>query len=348
MKLEKEMKKQSIQTTLTIIFTTILFLTACASPEANQASPIVPTETEHLPDMANPAAVYCVGLGYTMENVTRDGGQDADCIFPNGSRCGQWDFLAGRCGQEFTFCSMHGYVLETGANNGHCRFPDGTFCDEYLYFSGSCAPGDNPELAAEEPTQIMDVYQARDFLAQYFNNQFGLEVVEPWIEQDITPEDAVGSFRTRFVSGPMTIIISAQASAPSPALYTIEEASYIAKGFYWEGTLSFEGVLSEHYVNPPGTILSEEDARKAVMEHITAAYDLPGYDEWTDQGMNPTESNTMVRVYSSGPWVVEVEFEPAAPLIASYHVTADHLKEDVRWEGEITIQGEITEGNISR
>ena len=101
MNLENEMIKISIQTTLTIILTTVLFLTACASTHTGKVIPAEPTETEHLPDMANPAAVYCEGLGFAMETVTRDGGQDADCIFPDGSRCAQWDFLAGRCGQAF-------------------------------------------------------------------------------------------------------------------------------------------------------------------------------------------------------------------------------------------------------
>ena len=106
--------------------------------------------------------------------------------------------------------------------------------------------------------------------------------------------------------------------------------------------------LSESKVNPPGTILSEENAREAVMQHITAVYELPGYGEWTDQGSSPTDTNTVVRVYTSGPWVVEVELVPAAPLVASYHVTADHLQEEIRWEGDISYQGEIMEGNFTK
>ena len=198
-------------------------------------------------------------------------------------------------------------------------------------------------MTAEEPTQIMDITQARDFLTEYFSREFDLQVADPWIEQDIAPGDAIGTFKTRFLSGPVTIVISAQASAPSPNLYTIEEASNIANGFYWEGTLSFDGELTQEKFNPPGTILNTEDARDAIMQHITEAYDLPGYVEWADQGMNPTDADTVVAVYTSGPWVVEVELVPAAPLVASYHVTADHLQGEIRWEGDITYQGDITE-----
>jgi putative hemolysin len=342
------MKRNKILVTLAFTLAAILFLPACASEQPNQVITAIPTETEHLPDMANPAAVYCEGLGYSMESVTRDGGQDADCIFSDGSRCAQWDFLAGRCGQAFTFCKMQGFELEVDTNIGICRFPDGSYCDEYQYFSGECSPGDNPGVAAEEPTQISDVSKARDYLAAYFDNQFGIQVVEPWIEQNITPTDAIGSSTIRYVSGPMTIVISAEASAPSPVLYTIEEASYIANGFYWEGTLSYSGELFESTVIPPGTILSEVDAREAVMEYILTSYDVPPYGEWTDQGISQTETDTVVRVYTSGPWVVEVELVPAAPLVSSYHVTADHLQEEIRWEGDISYHGDITESDFSK
>jgi len=158
---------------------------------------------------------------------------------------------------------MQGFDLEVDTNIGLCRFPDGSSCDEYQHFSGECAQGDNPGVAEVEDTQMNDVHEARDYLAAYFDSHYGITVAEPWIEQDITPADAAGSFTTRFVSGPITIVISAQASAPSPALYTIEEASNIANGFYWEGELNFNGEIIESTVILPGTILSEEDARDA-------------------------------------------------------------------------------------
>ena len=342
------MIKTKILVTMAVTLTTILILPACASEQLDQGIPADPAETNYLPDMANPAAVYCEGLGYTMEIVTRDGGQDADCLFLDGSRCAQWDFLAGRCGQEFTFCKKQSFDLEIGNNIGLCRFPDGSSCDEYQHFSGECAQGDNPGAAEVEDTQMNDVYEARDYLAAYFDSHYGIQVAEPWIEQDITPADAAGSYTTRFVSGPMTIVISAEASAPSPSLYTIEEASYIANGFYWEGELNFNGEIIESIINLPGIVLSEEDARDAIMEHITAAYDLPGFGKWIDQGFTQTDTDTVVIVYTSGPWVVEVELAPAAPLVASYHVTADHISEEIHWEGDISYHGDITESDFSK
>ena len=336
-----KMKKIS---TISLLLASILLASACGGGESSQIDP--EELAEPIADMANPAAVYCGGLGYAMENVTRNGGEDADCIFPDESRCGQWDFLSGRCGQEFSYCSLQGYNLGEGINIGTCQFPDGSICDEFLFFSGHCSPGDNPAAGVEEePVQILDFSQARDYLAAYFSNQYGIEAVEPWIEQNITPEDAVGSSTVRFVSGPLTIVISALASAPSPSEYTIKEASNISNGFYWEGSLSINGEISETRVIPPGSIFNEAQARDAVMEFIAANYDLHSSEEWIDRGITQTEKNTAssLRVFASGSWVVEVEFEPAAPLISSYQITIENLSEGIRWEGEINLQGEITE-----
>jgi len=325
-----------------LLLVSILLMSACGSGEPSQVNP--QESAEPIANMANPAAVYCGELGYAMENVTRNGGGDADCIFPDESRCGQWDFLSGRCGQEFSYCGLQGYTLGEGANIGTCQFPDGSTCDEFLFFSGDCSPGDNPAaVVEEEPIYIQDFSEARDYLAAFFSNQYGIEELEPWIEQNITPEDAVASSTIRFVSGSLTIVISAPASAPGPSEYTIKEASNIANGFYWEGILSADGDITETKVIPRGSIFNEEQARDAVIEYLIITHNFPAFGEWVDQGISQTENDTVLRVYTSGSWVVEVEFVPAAPLISNYLVRADNPSEEIRWEGEINLQGEITE-----
>jgi putative hemolysin len=341
-----KMSKSKILKALGLISITILFISACSS---NNSVPNNQEESdENIADMANPAAVYCEGLGYSMENVIRNGGGDADCIFPDGSRCAQWDFLSGRCGQEFTYCKTQGYNLEEGANIGTCRFADNSTCDEFTFFSGECSPGDHPDVSEEDTIQILDFSEARDFIAEYFYRQYGIEQIEPWIEQNITPDGVVGSSTIRFVSGPLTIVISAPAAAPAPSVYTIEEASFIVNGFHWEGTLSPDGQIAESIVILPATILSEEQARDAVLEYIIGAYTLPSFGEWTDQGMAATDADTTVIVFASGPWVVEIEYAPAAPLISSYQVTVDNNSEGIRWEGDISLHGEIVEISFTK
>jgi putative hemolysin len=97
------------------------------------------------PGLANPASVYCEGLGYELELRTDDTGSYGVCIFPDGSECDEWDFLAGRCGQENTYCAQQGFVIEAEeeSNIGKCVFTDGSFCMELDYFEGRCEPAGN-------------------------------------------------------------------------------------------------------------------------------------------------------------------------------------------------------------
>jgi len=328
-----------------------LFITACSTsiPVNNNLE----DSDDVITGMANPAAVYCEGLGYSLESVQRDGGIDADCIFLDGSRCPQWGFLSGRCGQEYTYCYMEGNELEEGTNVGSCRFPDNSFCDEYLFFTGDCSKGDNPgeadseDASIEDIIQIQNFYEARDFIAEYFFSQYGIEQTDPWMEQNITPEGLVGSSTFRYVSGLLTIKISAPVVAPENTVYTIEEASYIVNGFYWEGTLSYYGDIEEILVLLPGTVLNEESARDAVLDYLVTTYDLSEFGEWEDQDFSQTGNDTLLIVYTSGPWTVKVEFAPAAPLISNYLVTVESSADGFLWEGDITLRGEITEISFS-
>ncbi len=95
--------------------------------------------------LANPASVYCEGLGYELELRTDDIGSYGVCIFPDGSECDEWDFLAGRCGQEHSYCAQQGFLIETEeeSNIGKCVFTDGSFCMELDYFEGRCEPVGN-------------------------------------------------------------------------------------------------------------------------------------------------------------------------------------------------------------
>ena len=315
-------------------------------------------EKNDMPNMANPAAVYCEGLGYGMENVERNGGMDADCIFPDGSRCGAWDFLSGCCGQEFTYCEMQGGRIEAGANIGTCRFSDGSSCDEYMYFLGECSPGDNPGEVSEDAVsseedvvEIRDFAEARDFVAAYLHNQYGIEQIGPWIETNITPENAEPSSTYRYVSGPLTIVITAEASAPYAPMYTIDQASYIANGFYWEGTLSFDGTITENVVYLPASILNDLQARDAILEYLVQTYNLSTFGEWTDEGYSHTSdatSATSLRTFTSDLWVLRVEFEPSAPLVSKYHVIVENLSEGIRWQGNISLHGEIEEVSFTQ
>jgi len=87
-----------------------------------------------------------------------------------------------------------------------------------------------------------------------------------------------------------------------------------------------------------------------VLEFIAANYDLHTPEDWIDQGITQAEKGkaTALGVFTSGSWVVEVKFEPAAPLISSYQIRIENLSEGILWEGEINLQGEITEINFQK
>ena len=59
-------------------------------------------------ELANPAAVYCQGQGYTVELRTDEDGAYGVCIFPDGTECEEWAFYRGECGPG-------GAVRATGA-----------------------------------------------------------------------------------------------------------------------------------------------------------------------------------------------------------------------------------------
>ena len=114
--------------------------TSTFTPEPTETPSPTPTE-QGLIGMANPSSVYCSGLGYTEVTRETDAGQYGVCIFPDESECDSWDFLAGRCGAERSYCVQQGYKLRPGENVGTCVFDDGSSCDEYQYFQGQCGPG---------------------------------------------------------------------------------------------------------------------------------------------------------------------------------------------------------------
>ena len=121
-----------------IVFIVLLavLLTGCV-PDVQSENPPA--------DMANPASVYCQGLGFQEETRQDELGQFGVCVFPDGSECDSWDFLAGRCGQEHSYCVDQGYDIQAieDVNIANCIFDDGSTCSEYLYFQGECKPGEN-------------------------------------------------------------------------------------------------------------------------------------------------------------------------------------------------------------
>ncbi len=122
-----------------------LFLTGCSGSKVEPApTPFIERVDDEEGDpfigVPNPASFYCQEMGYELEMRDTDNGTQGICIFPDGKECDEWDFLAGRCGLEFSFCQRQGYNIKAGDNIGTCVFPDGSSCPEYDLFIQECEP----------------------------------------------------------------------------------------------------------------------------------------------------------------------------------------------------------------
>lgn len=63
--------------------------------------------------VSNPAAAYCLDLGYEYEiRSERDGSQKGYCIFNKKEGCEEWEFLSGKCGVKYSYCAKEGYRLK--------------------------------------------------------------------------------------------------------------------------------------------------------------------------------------------------------------------------------------------
>lgn len=94
---------------LFFVFITLLFLTGCSDSQEMSVA-----EIDGCSSMGNPAYTYCTEImGYDYRVTTdEDGGQDGVCILPDGLECPQWDFYAGKCGLEHSYCAQNGFGTE--------------------------------------------------------------------------------------------------------------------------------------------------------------------------------------------------------------------------------------------
>jgi len=73
---------------LGIIVALMLILSGCITPGNNE--------------IANPASVYCIENGGTLEIITdEEGGQIGICTFANGKECEEWAFYNGECDSKW-------------------------------------------------------------------------------------------------------------------------------------------------------------------------------------------------------------------------------------------------------
>lgn len=95
----------------------------------------------------NPSKVYCQNLGYGYVVEQTDMGEKGVCKLPDSVSCEAWDFLKGKCGQEYSYCTKRGYKIKTVSD------PDK--CDSIMDMDcGVCVLEDGSEV---EITELMDL-----------------------------------------------------------------------------------------------------------------------------------------------------------------------------------------------
>lgn len=200
-----------------------------------------------------------------------------------------------------------------------------------------------PEVPTEEilnqPVPVLGHDQARDAIMKYLAGQYKLTSPVEWQSVDQTPENLVGSSKMKFVGDLWTVTVSAPVVAPEYLIYQIE-ASDLASGLYWMGTVDAYGNIAEESVIPPLSVKSAEDARDLVVKFIAEEQNLELPMEWIQQPDN-TEASSLIVTYISGPWVVQISFTPAAPFVGEYQVVIDHMQAAIRWQGKVDDRGNL-------
>jgi putative hemolysin len=123
-----------------IILCFIILMSGCRSGQTTPTPFVDDGKEDPFIGLPNPASFYCQEMGYELELRETDQGTVGICILPNGAECEEWEFLAGGCSIEWTFCQRQGYNIKAGENMAICTFPDGSACSEYDFFIGECQP----------------------------------------------------------------------------------------------------------------------------------------------------------------------------------------------------------------
>ena len=125
---------------ITLILIGVFVLSGCKGGEEIVPTPFIEGEEDAFIGVPNPASFYCQEMGYELELRDTDGGTEGICVMPNGAECEEWEFLAGGCSIEWTFCQRQGYNIREGEDGAICTFNDGSTCPEYEFFIGECEP----------------------------------------------------------------------------------------------------------------------------------------------------------------------------------------------------------------
>ena len=111
----------------------LLIITLISLSEGEVSQPPGDLSNDPGTGIGNPAAVYCLEMGFEHKLGDGDSGQEGYCTMPGGESCPEWDFLNGKCGQSHSFCARQGLDIATVKDGKNpfsqeyavCLAPDG-------------------------------------------------------------------------------------------------------------------------------------------------------------------------------------------------------------------------------
>lgn len=123
--------------------------------------------------MRNPAAAYCVDLGYDYEIKKTPAGEYGVCKFPDGSEAEEWKFFAGQEKREYNFCTRNGYGTKTVSDERCvatikctlCILEDGTEKEMFNLM--------NLKVIADQDNNKQKVAETKITETNYFENMTG-------------------------------------------------------------------------------------------------------------------------------------------------------------------------------
>jgi putative hemolysin len=72
--------------------------------------------------LRNPAADYCLAMGYDYTTQMTPDGEEGLCKLPNGKTVDDWKFLLGEDAQEYSYCEAQGYEQKITKDPKKCEW----------------------------------------------------------------------------------------------------------------------------------------------------------------------------------------------------------------------------------
>lgn len=86
----------------------------------------------------NPAANYCKEMGYEwIIKTTAEGDEVGFCKISDDILCDGWEFLTGKCGQEYNYCQRQGYQFKSLSNSEKCQSAFSPDCVACVFKNGA-------------------------------------------------------------------------------------------------------------------------------------------------------------------------------------------------------------------